>query len=256
MTHDTIRAGGLTPGYRELGSDPAVLLVHGWPTSSFLWRNVMVPIAERNRAIALDLPDFGASDKQLHTHCGFEYFPPPSIPSSTRSKSATSHWVAMTSAARSPSTGRCTTHCAPHGSYCSTRSFIRSSPMRSPNFVRTARTPGPREGLASDEGLAQVMRPGLANQDDLTDELFTTVAKPFAADDDRSSLADAGVGLERRGFAEIERRLPSMEAALGIPGGSRAPRQGCSQVRNRRRLTSQGHPGADVTGSPWASPAQ
>ena len=29
---------GLTLAYRELGDGPAVLLLHGWPTSSFLWR--------------------------------------------------------------------------------------------------------------------------------------------------------------------------------------------------------------------------
>ena len=54
---------GLTLGYRELGSGPPVLLLHGWPTSSFLWRRVMPPIARRNRVLALDLPGFGASDK-------------------------------------------------------------------------------------------------------------------------------------------------------------------------------------------------
>ena len=32
---------GTRIAYRELGDGPAVLLVHGWPTSSFLWRNVM-----------------------------------------------------------------------------------------------------------------------------------------------------------------------------------------------------------------------
>ena len=34
----TVRVGGLRLAYRELGQGPPVLLLHGWPTSSFLWR--------------------------------------------------------------------------------------------------------------------------------------------------------------------------------------------------------------------------
>ena len=40
--------GGLRLAYRELGSGPPVLLLHGWPTSSLLWRNVMPAIARRS----------------------------------------------------------------------------------------------------------------------------------------------------------------------------------------------------------------
>src|SRR5918996_3022631 len=68
------RAGALALAYRELGSGPPVLLLHGWPTSSFLWREVMRPIAERNRVVALDLPGFGASDKPLGVRYGFDLF--------------------------------------------------------------------------------------------------------------------------------------------------------------------------------------
>lgn len=50
----------ITFSYRELGAGQPVLLLHGWPTSSFLWRDVMPHLAERGlRPIALDLPGFG-----------------------------------------------------------------------------------------------------------------------------------------------------------------------------------------------------
>ena len=49
-TLDKVQVDGLTIAYRELGSGPPVLLLHGWPTSSFLWRDVMEPVAEHNRA--------------------------------------------------------------------------------------------------------------------------------------------------------------------------------------------------------------
>jgi len=71
----TITLGdGLTVGYRELGSGPPVLLLHGWPTSSWLWRRVMPRLAEENRVVALDLPGFGASAKALDVRYDFDLF--------------------------------------------------------------------------------------------------------------------------------------------------------------------------------------
>ncbi|MGH2971797.1 MAG: alpha/beta fold hydrolase [Gaiellaceae bacterium] len=46
------------------GDGPPVLLIHGEPTSSYLWRNLVPPlVAERYRAVAPDLIGFGRSDK-------------------------------------------------------------------------------------------------------------------------------------------------------------------------------------------------
>jgi pimeloyl-ACP methyl ester carboxylesterase len=59
----SVTVDGLRVGYREAGYGPAVLLLHGWPTSSYLWRKVMEPIARQHRVVAIDLPGFGASDK-------------------------------------------------------------------------------------------------------------------------------------------------------------------------------------------------
>src|SRR5690606_21031167 len=59
--------------YRESGEGPPVLLLHGWPTSSFLWRNIMPRISVNNRVIALDLPGFGASDKPTNVSYSFRY---------------------------------------------------------------------------------------------------------------------------------------------------------------------------------------
>ena len=48
------------------GSGPTLLLLHGYPTSSYLWRNVMADAAATGwRAIAPDLPGFGDSPADL-----------------------------------------------------------------------------------------------------------------------------------------------------------------------------------------------
>jgi len=50
--------------YREAGSKtaPTILLLHGFPTSSHMFRNLIPSLADRYHVIAPDLPGFGFSD--------------------------------------------------------------------------------------------------------------------------------------------------------------------------------------------------
>ena len=59
----TIDVGGLEIFYREAGSAaaPAVLLLHGFPTSSRMFRNLIPMLADKYRVIAPDYPAFGHS---------------------------------------------------------------------------------------------------------------------------------------------------------------------------------------------------
>ncbi|MEI6546063.1 MAG: haloalkane dehalogenase [Burkholderiales bacterium] len=47
----------------EMGQGAPIVLLHGNPTSSYLWRDVMPPLAGRGRVIAPDLIGHGDSDK-------------------------------------------------------------------------------------------------------------------------------------------------------------------------------------------------
>src|SRR3981081_729974 len=52
--------------YVEAGDqEPPVVLLHGIPTHSYLWRNVIPHIAAIARTVAIDLIGFGKSDKPL-----------------------------------------------------------------------------------------------------------------------------------------------------------------------------------------------
>ncbi len=55
---------GFGVAYREAGpvGAPALLLLHGFPTSSHMFRNLMPKMADRYRVVAPDLPGFGQSD--------------------------------------------------------------------------------------------------------------------------------------------------------------------------------------------------
>jgi pimeloyl-ACP methyl ester carboxylesterase len=57
--------GALDVHYRELGSGPPLLLIHGLMTTSYSWRYVIDELARDFRVIAPDLPGCGRSDKPL-----------------------------------------------------------------------------------------------------------------------------------------------------------------------------------------------
>src|SRR5215469_14879367 len=50
--------------YREAGpaTAPNLLLLHGFPTSSHMFRNLIPALADRYHVVAPDLPGFGFSD--------------------------------------------------------------------------------------------------------------------------------------------------------------------------------------------------
>jgi len=63
ISYRTTKIDGLDIFYREAGpSDaPAVLLLHGFPTSSHMFRDLIPALADRYRVVAPDYPGFGGS---------------------------------------------------------------------------------------------------------------------------------------------------------------------------------------------------
>ena len=59
-----IEADGIQVLYREAGDlqAPVVLLLHGFPTSSFMYRELIPRLVDRYRVIAPDLPGFGFTE--------------------------------------------------------------------------------------------------------------------------------------------------------------------------------------------------
>ena len=59
-----LRADGVSVFYRAAGPTdaPVILLLHGFPTSSFQYRNLIPLLADRYRVIAPDLPGFGFTE--------------------------------------------------------------------------------------------------------------------------------------------------------------------------------------------------
>ena len=62
-TYRTISIDGLDIFYREAGSrdNPTILLLHGFPTSSHMFRNLIPALADRFHLVAPDYPGYGNS---------------------------------------------------------------------------------------------------------------------------------------------------------------------------------------------------
>jgi pimeloyl-ACP methyl ester carboxylesterase len=63
VTHQTVKVGDLDIFYREAGPKdaPALLLLHGFPTSSQMFRNLIPALADSYHLIAPDYPGYGHS---------------------------------------------------------------------------------------------------------------------------------------------------------------------------------------------------
>ena len=61
--HRTVEVSGLDIFYREAGPKEAntILLLHGFPTSSHMFRNLMQALSNRFHLVAPDYPGFGNS---------------------------------------------------------------------------------------------------------------------------------------------------------------------------------------------------
>lgn len=64
VTYHSAKVDGLNVFYREAGprSAPTLLLLHGFPTSSHMFRNLIPMLADRYHVIAPDYPGYGQSD--------------------------------------------------------------------------------------------------------------------------------------------------------------------------------------------------
>jgi pimeloyl-ACP methyl ester carboxylesterase len=62
-TYRTVPIEGLDIFYREAGSrsDPTILLFHGFPTSSHMFRNLILALSDRFHLVAPDYPGYGNS---------------------------------------------------------------------------------------------------------------------------------------------------------------------------------------------------
>ena len=69
IAHRSVQADGLSVFYREAGDPaaPTILLLHGFPSSSHMYRDLIPLLADRYRVVAPDLPGFGFTEVPVST---------------------------------------------------------------------------------------------------------------------------------------------------------------------------------------------
>lgn len=75
VTCNTVKIDGLNIFYREAGdkSKPAILLLHGFPTSSQMFRNLMPLLADKYYLVAPDYPGYGQSSMPKVTEFNYTF---------------------------------------------------------------------------------------------------------------------------------------------------------------------------------------
>ncbi len=217
---DMVEVNGLSVSYRAMGTGAPVLLLHGWPTSSYLWRDVMAPIAEHNTVIAPDLPGFGRSSKPSDGY-SFEFF------DQVLDGFLDALGITEVAVAAHDLGGPIALHWSLQNRDRLTRLALLNTlvyPEFSAtvtDFVRGLLTPARRAQMTSPEGLAELMRVGVADPSALRADVIASVQAPFQDEEARRALAAAGVGLRASGFKEIARLLPTLEVPVRIVYGAK-----------------------------------
>jgi haloalkane dehalogenase len=218
-TQKTLDFDGLTIAYVDEGQGPPVLLLHGWPMSSFLYRGITPVLATSHRVIVPDLPGFGASSKPLGRPYSFELFADVLDALVERLELDKLGLVVHDLG------GPIGVHWALHRPGRVSRLALLNTllyPDFDPSVLEfvTQLTDETRQGeLVSDEGLHEILRFGVSDPDALSVEALEGITAPFETAEDRRALALAGVGLHPDGFTTIARRLSGLEIpVLGLYG--------------------------------------
>jgi pimeloyl-ACP methyl ester carboxylesterase len=75
VRYKTVRVGDLDIFYREAGPKdaPTILLLHGFPTSSQMFRNLIPALADEYHTVAPDYPGYGHSSMPLHDKYNYTF---------------------------------------------------------------------------------------------------------------------------------------------------------------------------------------
>jgi haloalkane dehalogenase len=239
---------GLRLHYLEAGGGDPILLLHGFPTSSHLYRNVIPTLAETHRVIALDLPGYGLSDKPLDAPYDFDFYTNTlnafldtlDIPTTNLVVHDLGGPVGMYWAVHNP-------HRVNHIVLLNTLIYPETS-WAVKLFLLALRTPVLRDYIVSPKGIIGAMKLGVVHKERLNREVLTPYTAPFETPAARKALLKAGSGFSIQGLAEIARKLPTLEASLRLIYGEND--RVLPDVAKTMQRIQRAHPQAELTALP------
>ncbi len=207
--------------YLMAGQGEPILLIHGFPTSSFLWRKVMTGLSTEFQVIAMDLPGYGKSDKRIGDSYSFRYYSRiiSGFLSNLKLESITLgvHDVG-----------------GPIGLYWMVQNMEKVKRLMLFNtlvypqfswavklFGLATVIPGVKDWLTSPTGIKKALQLGVYQKNNLTPEIFQQYQAPFEEKNSRKVLLKSVHRLSLKGFAEIEQKLPNFHGPVQIIYGEK-----------------------------------
>ncbi|MDW3195353.1 MAG: alpha/beta fold hydrolase [Cytophagales bacterium] len=212
---------GVNIHYRTAGSGTALLLLHGWPTSSYLYREIIEQVSENHQVIAMDLPGFGKSDKKLEDSYSFRY-----------------HTRILNGFLENLKLDKVTLGVhdmgGPIGLYWMTHHMekverlILFNTLIYPKFSFMVKlfafatiAPGIKTALISPWGIKRSMHFGVFQKEKLNDEIIRNYQEPFLGKKERLLLIKTVQRLSMQAYGEIAKTLPNFKGPVLILYGEK-----------------------------------
>lgn len=207
--------------YLSGGKGEVLLFLHGWPTSSYLWRDVLPGMATNHKVIALDLPGFGKSSKILSDSYSFRYY----------EKVITSFLVELNIEK--------VTLCVhdlggPLGLFWACNNLEKVSRLVLFNtlvfpefswavklFGLASYLPGIKQWLVSPKGIEKAIYLGVNKKERLSSDIIKNYQEPFQTSEDKKTLLKTVQRLNPKGFHFIANTLPSFEGPIQVIFGEK-----------------------------------
>lgn len=239
---------GLRLHYLEAGEGDPILLLHGFPTSSHLYRNILPGLGKTRRAIALDLPGYGLSDKPLDVPYDYDFYADVldgfldalDIGETNLVVHDLGGPVGLYWAIQNP--GR-----VPKLIILNTLVYPETS-WAVKLFLIAMRTPGVRDYLVSPKGLVATMKLGVVHKERMNRQTLTPYTAPFEDPAARKALIKAGSGLGTAGLAKIARELPNYPTSIRLIYGERD--LALPDIAKTMARLKRDHPEAELTALP------
>lgn len=211
-----IQVGDTKVHYLIAGQGEPILLIHGFPTSSYLWRDIMGSLSGDYQVIAVDLPGYGQSDKKIGDSYSFRYYGRvlTAILDHLKIERVTLgvhdlggpiglHWMVQ--------------------DMSKVQRLILFNTLVYPKFSWGVKLfglmsilPGIRNWLTSSGGIKKAMQIGVYNKERLTKEVVQYYQAPFKDKESRKALLKSVQRLSMKGFEEIENKLHSFKGPIQI----------------------------------------
>ncbi|HEY9207289.1 MAG TPA: alpha/beta fold hydrolase [Candidatus Methanoperedens sp.] len=217
----SVNVHGLNIFYLESGEGNPVVLLHGWPTSSYLWRNIIPSLAKTRRVIAPDLIGYGRSDKPLDIIYSLdnqskifgEFLDLLGIKKTALAVHDFGGPIGLLWAVRNPEKVE---------RLAILNTFLHPElPFLMDLLFLVSKIPGLGKLFATPSGVAATIKLGVSNKNALTKELIEIYQTPFESTDAQKALLKAFNDSKLDELNEVIQKLPSLQVPVFILYGEK-----------------------------------